>query len=93
MSGIYYTQNKLAEKYGFNEPKRQVGVIAQQINSFFPEVVEMAPFDNDGNGNSKSGQNYLTVKYDKIVALLVQAIKEQQLEIKELMEKIEQRGK
>jgi len=93
MSGIYYTQNKLAEKYGFNNSKRQVGVIAQQINSFFPEVVDMAPFDIDDDGNSKSGQNYLTVKYDKIVALLIQAIKEQQLEIKELMEKIEQRGK
>ena len=41
-----------------------------------PEAIALAPFDNDGTGKSKSGENYLTVHYEKLVALLIEAIKE-----------------
>ena len=45
-----------------------------------PEVVSLAPFDSsDGEERvSKSGENYKTVDYAKIVPLLIEAIKEQQ---------------
>ena len=33
---------------------------------------------------SRTGENYLTVKYDKLVPLLIEAIKEQQKEIEQL---------
>ena len=48
-----------------------------------PEVISIAPFDMDYNGNSKSGENYLTVQYEKLIPLLIQAIKEQQKQIEE----------
>ena len=53
-----------------------------------PEVVKKAPFDIDTNGNSRSGENYLTVQYEKIVPLIIQAIKEQQSAIDLLLQYI-----
>ena len=92
MSGIFYTQNKLAEKYGYNDYSRQVGVIAQQIQNFAPEIVKMAPFDSNTDGTSKSGENYLTVQYERLVPIIVEAIKEQQKTISVLLNKLENRG-
>jgi hypothetical protein len=88
ITGVYFTQNKLAEKFGYNDYKKQIGLIAQQISAVFPEAISIAPFDADVDGNSKSGENYLTINYDKLIPLLVEAIKEQQKEIKELLHKI-----
>ena len=53
-----------------------VGVIAQEIEKVLPEVV----------AQRKNG--YLAVRYEKIVALLIQAVKEQQLQIEELKSKL-----
>ena len=47
----------------------------------------------DGNGGSKSGDNYLTVQYEKLVPLILQAIKEQQSAIDELLTYIRNYGK
>ena len=41
-----------------------------------PFQMVFAPFDRDANDNSKSGENYLTVRYEKIVPLLIEGIKE-----------------
>ena len=87
--GVYYTQNKFAEQFGYKDYKKQVGVIAQEVQKVLPESVKIAPFDMDREGNSKSGENYLTVQYEKLVPLLIQAIKEQQSEIDELLKKVE----
>lgn len=85
ISGVYYTGNDVAESYGYMDKSEQVGVIAQEIQKVLPHVVKPAPFDTayDENGNmySKSGENYLTVQYDKIVPLLIEAIKELKSEI------------
>lgn len=53
-----------------------VGVIAQEIEKVLPEVVTTR--DN----------GYKAVKYEKIVPLLIEAIKEQQRQIEELKSKI-----
>lgn len=53
-----------------------VGVIAQEIEEVLPELVQTR--DN----------GYKAVKYDKIVALLIEAIKDQQKQIDELKSKI-----
>ena len=66
-----------------------VGVIAQQIQSVLPDAVTLAPFDTNHNtGESLSGQNYLTVYYEKIIPLLIEGIKEQQAQIEELKAQI-----
>jgi hypothetical protein len=76
LSGIYYTTNETAKEYGYTDEARQVGVIAQEVKEVLPEIVKAAPFDLDENGKSKSGQDYMTVQYDKLVPLLIEAIKE-----------------
>ncbi len=67
--------------------ERQIGVFAQDIQSVIPEAVKPAPFDNI-NGKSKSGNNYLTVQYEKIVPLLIECIKEQQRMIEDIQYQI-----
>ena len=82
--GVYYTQSKLAESFGYTKSDRQVGVIAQEVQAVLPEVIKVAPFDMKEDGTSASGEDYLTVQYDRIVPLLIQAIKEQNKRIKAL---------
>ena len=78
INGVYYTANSLAAEFGYTSKSQQVGVIAQEIQAVLPEIIKGAPFDMDADGNSISGQNYITVQYEKIVPLLIEAIKEQQ---------------
>ena len=92
MSAIYFTSNKIAQGFGYQDMNRQVGLIAQQVQSSMPEIVKPAPFDTDAEGNSISGEHYITVQYEKIVPIIVQAIKEQQKQIRELLSKLENRG-
>ena len=91
LTGITYTPNELAESYGYDRNKKLVGLFADEVEHALPEAVRPAPFDQDENGNSRSGENYKTVQYEKLVPLLVEAIKEQQrlidklyIEVKEL---------
>jgi hypothetical protein len=55
-------------------------------------VVVLAPIDRlvleSGEIISKSGENYLTVKYEKLIPLLIEGVKEQQLQIEELKNRI-----
>lgn len=76
LTGVYYSQNELAEKFGYNDYRRQLGLIAQEVQKICPEAVRLAPFDLDENGISKSGENYLTIKYERLIPLLIQSIKE-----------------
>ena len=72
-----------------NDNDNKVGLIAQDLEKVLPEAVKLAPFDRDENGNSKSGENYLTIQYEKVVPLLVEAIKEQQIKIDNLTIEVE----
>jgi hypothetical protein len=89
LEGFIYVENELAKSVGYTNDKEQAGVSAQQIQAVLPQAVSLAPFDMQGvpeTGEiiSKSGENYLTVKYDRIVPLLIEAIKEQQTQIEKL---------
>ena len=79
--GIYYTNNELAQHFGYQSSDRQVGVIAQEIQEVLPEIVVPAPFDTDKYGESISGESYQTVLYDRLVPLLIEALKEQKKQI------------
>ena len=56
----------------------QVGLSAQDLQKVLPEAVKPAPFDAGPNGESVSGEDYLTIQYEKLVPLLLEGIKEQQ---------------
>ena len=85
ISGVTFRSNELAGKYGYTNAKTQVGVIAQEIEQVLPEIVVPAPFDigqhSDGTEYSLSGEHYKTVQYEKLVPLLIQAIKELKQEL------------
>ena len=63
---------------GYDRNQRMVGLIAQEVQEVLPEAVRNAPFDTDEvrGIESLSGENYLTIQYEKVVPLLVEAIKE-----------------
>jgi hypothetical protein len=65
LNGFYFVPNETAQDMGY-EATTQVGVSAQEVQRILPEIVVPAPID----------ENYLTVKYDKLVPLLIEAIKE-----------------
>ena len=82
LNGVYYEQNDVAKNVGYNnDGERQIGLIAQQTQKVLPEVVKPAPFDTDKYGCSISGENYLTIQYEKVVPLLIEALKEQKEQI------------
>lgn len=80
LEGFTYVENETARSVGYANDRQQVGVSAQAVQAVLPEAVHLAPFDydvaEDGTITSKSGENYLTVDYSRIVPLLIEAIKE-----------------
>jgi hypothetical protein len=87
LTGMTYQWNEIGKEHGWDPDTevREAGVFAQDVQAVLPEAVRLAPFDDD-HGISRSGESFLTVKYDKIVPLLIEAIKEQQTQIEELKE-------
>jgi hypothetical protein len=80
LHGFYYLPNEIATKYGINNNKIEIGLSAQDVQKVLPELVKLAPFDmkmnEAGEIISKSGEKYLTISYERIVPVLVEAIKE-----------------
>jgi hypothetical protein len=91
LNGFYYTPSDLAISLGVvnNLEGREggllgdiveVGLSAQEVQSVLPEIVKIAPFDSivDSSNNivSKSGEKYLTINYERLAPLFVEAIKE-----------------
>ena len=87
LRGVTYNANELAESFGYINKEKQVGVLAGDVEKVLPEAVKPAPFDImlfENTEISKSGENYKTVQYERIIPLLIEAIKELNNEIKEL---------
>jgi hypothetical protein len=70
LDGITYNWNELAEDK--DPEQREAGLIAQQVAEVLPEIATTRT-----NG-------YLAIKYERVVPLLVEAIKELSNEVKEL---------
>jgi hypothetical protein len=82
-----YTHNDIARENGFVGDEIQIGLSAQSVEKVVPEVVKHAPFDIqsvDGEITSKTGEWYKTVQYDRLVPVLIEAIKEQDAKIAKL---------
>ena len=75
LNGFTYEHNELAESLGYERNgERFSGVSAQDVKEVLPEAVKPAPANAD----------YMTVQYEKLVPLLIEAIKELKTEIDEL---------
>ena len=84
LNGVYFNWNECACVLAQRDTnKREIGFIAQDINKVLPEAVDYAAFDRM-HGTSISGQDYLTVKYEKITPLLLEGIKELHCEMEKL---------
>jgi hypothetical protein len=73
LRGVEFDWNK-----GNRKGQKDLGLIAQEVEKVLPEIVrekKMAFIDNE---------TYKTIDYDKVVGLLIEAIKEQQQQIEEL---------
>jgi hypothetical protein len=91
ITGMVFDWKDMVRDLGFEpDAKTEVGVFAQDVEAVLPEAVAVAPFDYDWKkpGQSISGERYLTVKYERLVPLLIQAIKEQADQLDELRELI-----
>ena len=86
LNGVIYAWDPLAcSKVGFVPARtHEIGMIAQNLQSVIPDAVAPAPFDLDEYGNSISGEDYLTVRLEKVVPLLIEAIKELSEEVDRL---------
>ena len=78
LDGFHYHANETAVALGYDASEQQVGLSAQQVQAVLPEVIAPAPID----------PQYMTLHYERIVPLLVEAIKEQQKQIEELKAKL-----
>lgn len=72
LNGYTYSRLDAADK-----TERRAGVIAQEVLAVLPEAVLGGPTDEDP-------ENYYSVAYGNMVALLIEAIKEQQTQIDEI---------
>jgi hypothetical protein len=74
LNGVTFNWNAYADGKDLNA--REAGVIAQQVQEVLPEAVTLR--DN----------GYLAVRYEKIVPLLIEAIKELENKVKELEKRV-----
>ena len=88
LRGVTFDWKDDCEEKGFTpDMKTETGFIAQEVKDVLPEGAIPAPFDVDGSkgdGVSVSGEDYLTVNSQKIIPLLVEAIKELKQQIEDL---------
>jgi hypothetical protein len=83
LSTFTYEVNDLGASYGLEAGVRNTGFSAQEVQAIMPEVIRLAPFDMGekseltGYPESKSGENYMTLLYDKMAPLIVAALKEE----------------
>jgi hypothetical protein len=73
LNGFYYTANDLAQSLGYSN-KTEVGLSAQEVQSVLPEVIAPAPIDSQ----------YMTIHYERVIPLLVEAIKELSAKVEKL---------
>lgn len=77
LNGFYFRPNSIAKSMGYDDVI-EVGVSAQEVQKVLSEIVVPAPIDGD----------YLTVRYEKLVALIIEAVKELALEVEDLKDAI-----
>jgi hypothetical protein len=72
INGVSYNWNDTAKEAGFTDETTQIGVIAQELEDVYPELVKQNP-----NG-------FKSVAYDRLTAILIEAVKELTERVKKL---------
>jgi hypothetical protein len=81
LTAFKYTPNEKAIELGITNEDVNIGLSAQDVQKVLPEIVGMSPLDiieKDGKIISKTGENYLSIKYERLVPILIENIKELQ---------------
>ena len=92
LRGVTFDWRDDCEERGFvPEMKTETGFIAQELQEVIPDAVVPAPFDQ-GEDGSISGENYLTVNPEKVIPVLIEAIKELKAEVEELKNALQTSG-
>ncbi len=81
LRGVHFDWNTKAFPDRKFSDQKAIGFIAQEVEKVLPEVVQ----------TEHSNEGYKAVQYDKVVALLVEAIKEQQKQIDRLKEELKKK--
>ena len=83
--------DEIESEYDFHPmDKHDIGVIAQEVELVLPELVDEAPFNGSYTEKTGKDHGFRTVRYDRMVALLIEAVKEQQTQIDALTAQIEE---
>ena len=77
LNGVSFRWKDLPDVVG-HPGQKDFGIIAQEVEQVFPEVIHESPHE------SPEGDAYKTVAYDKLVPVLIEAIKELKAEIENL---------
>jgi hypothetical protein len=83
LQGVFFNWNQKDFPEKDFGAQNELGFIAQEVEQIVPEIVV----------KDKTKEEYRSVKYDKLVALLVEAMKEQQKQIEQLQIKVKQLSK
>jgi hypothetical protein len=79
LQGIFFNWNETYKNLGRATPGKQVGLIAQEVEKEFPELI-----------TTWGEENYQTVDYGRFTAVLLEAIKELREQVKEQQGRIEE---
>lgn len=63
--GVSFIRNELAQSTGHSPGRKEIGILAQELEGVYPELV-----------TSADAENYRAIDYAKLSAVLVEAIKE-----------------
>jgi len=78
LRGVNFNWNTSAFPQRMFSEKRTMGFIAQEVEKVVPEIVQ----------TESTTEGYKSVQYDKVVALLVEAVKAQQKQIQQLKREV-----
>jgi hypothetical protein len=78
LRGVHFNWNTTSFPERMFSDKKTIGFIAQEVEKVLPEIVQ----------TENTPEHYKSVQYDKVVALLVEAIKEQQKQINQLQKQV-----
>ena len=78
LRGVNFNWNTDAYPQRMFSDKRTMGFIAQEVEKIVPEIVQ----------TENTAEGYKSVQYDKVVALLVEAVKDQQKQIQQLKREV-----